>query len=384
MDQFNHYSTSPTGKLKKIWLVIKQPNIAVPLVSLLILIIVAASVYNRYALASRQDGARPNAKGFLAAIKVAEEKKVVSLLDGVEYGESVANRHPMGVMIENHPESRPQNGLSSASVVYEALAEGGITRFLAIFGPNIPPKIGPVRSARPHYLDWCLEYQCFYAHVGGSTFALESIKKQKMYDLDQFRYGVSKYNQAYYRQPRAGVATEHTMMANPAKLYAIAENNGWPAEGGQPNIEYKKDLAAKNRPGASRINVPISGPTYNSAWLYDPKSNLYVRQMAGQPHLDGLDEQPIQSKVVIIQEATSQTLTDFTNKNSQGVKTTGTGKAKIFQDGQVTEGSWKKAKGIDQTIFYDAGRNVMRFNAGQRWITVVPPGTTITVEPITQ
>ena len=49
-------------------------------------------------------------------------------------------------------------GLGAAGIVYEALAEGGIIRFLSIFQEPLPASLGPVRSLRPYYLDWGLEY----------------------------------------------------------------------------------------------------------------------------------------------------------------------------------------------------------------------------------
>ena len=63
-------------------------------------------------------------------------------------------RRPLAVMVENHTEARPQSGLSSADVVYEAVAEGGISRFMALFYCNLSDtQVGPVRSARTYFLD---------------------------------------------------------------------------------------------------------------------------------------------------------------------------------------------------------------------------------------
>ena len=77
----------------------------------------------------------------------------------------LANRHPLAIMIENHPQARPQIGLTSASIVYETLAEGGITRFMGIFGPTLPTTVGPVRSARTYYVDWAEEYNAYYTSI---------------------------------------------------------------------------------------------------------------------------------------------------------------------------------------------------------------------------
>jgi hypothetical protein len=100
------------------------------------------------------------------------------------------SEHPIAVMIENHPEARPQSGLSKADVVYEVVAEGGITRFMGLFLCEEPPQfVGPVRSARTYYLDWLSEYNAFYAHVGGANTdgkadALQQIKDYGIKDFD--------------------------------------------------------------------------------------------------------------------------------------------------------------------------------------------------------
>mgnify|MGYP001558040961 CR=1 FL=1 len=52
---------------------------------------------------------------------------------------------PLGVMVENHEDSRPQSGISRADIVYEAVAEGGITRLLAIYYCQEGGTVGPVR-----------------------------------------------------------------------------------------------------------------------------------------------------------------------------------------------------------------------------------------------
>ena len=126
-------------------------------------------------------------------------------------------RRPLAVMIENHIESRPQSGLTSADVVYEAVAEGGITRFMALFYCNLSDvQVGPVRSARTYYLDWLGEYNNpLYAHVGGANTpgpadALSQIIKYKVNDLNQFSIGFPTFWRDYERLGHP-VATEHTM-----------------------------------------------------------------------------------------------------------------------------------------------------------------------------
>jgi hypothetical protein len=130
-----------------------------------------------------------------------------------------SKRRPLAVMIENHEESRPQSGLSSADVVYEAVAEGGITRFMAVFlCPFNDIQVGPVRSARTYFLDWVSEYNSLYAHVGGANTpgpanALGQIIDYKILDLNQFGIGFPTFWRDYQRLGHP-VATEHTMYSS--------------------------------------------------------------------------------------------------------------------------------------------------------------------------
>lgn len=363
---------------EKILAQLKKPAIYIPLLFIVIVLPVIGSQIYRFARAKNSEAlagtnTTKGAFGFLKPIDSA--KLVVSPLDGERYPEDVANRHTLGVMIENHPDSRPQFGLTDASVVYEAIAEGGITRFLALYGPKIPDKAGPVRSARTYYLDWCLEYDCFYGHVGGNIDALDLIPKIGIKDLDQFRLGTK----AYFRQPRKGIATEHTMYTTPSKLYAIAGERGWNQTGGQPAISYKQDIGTKNRPASQSVAVDISSKQFNTSWSYDPTTNAYTRSMGGVAHKDGKTGEQIKSKVLIVQEVVSRPTTTRINEHGFIFDTIGTGKAKIIQDGVVTEATWKKSSQKNRTIFTDVSGDEIKMNTGQRWITVVNPGTKVTV-----
>jgi hypothetical protein len=374
IDENNQLRSTPQqeAKFKKIIEAFKKPKVYVPALIILVLAAVGGSVgYQYYRAAKSGDGKGVNLNPF-AKDETPTETRIASLLDGQLYPENDANRHALGIMIENHPESRPQSGLSSASVVYEAQAEGGITRFLAIFGPKLPAKLGPVRSARPYYLDWCLEYNCFYGHVGGSAQALTLIPKLGIKDLDQFRYGT----QAYQRYPKAGIAIEHTMYGDPTKLYAIADKNGWAKTGEFPVITFKQDASTTERPLGQSVTVEISSKSYETKWAYDPTTNNYARSLAGVPHIDADTNKQIQSKVVIVQEVASALIA---GEKGLVLTTVGTGKAKIFQDGKMIQGTWKKAKQAERTIFMDETGKEISYNPGQRWITVVDPGSKVTV-----
>ena len=71
--------------------------------------------------------------------------------------------------------ARPQAGLNEAGVVFEAIAEAGITRFAAIYQNPSSAVIGPIRSLHIYYLEWDTPFDCAIVHAGGSGDALAAV-----------------------------------------------------------------------------------------------------------------------------------------------------------------------------------------------------------------
>lgn len=155
-------------------------------------------------------------------------------------------RRPVAVVIDNHPQARPQWGLSRASRVYEALTEGGITRYLAVFGRADAGRVGPVRSIRTQFLDYALELGAALAHVGGNEDALDLIPRLPLRDLNAFRYAGP-----YRRIPRRRVALEHTMFTSTRALRAAADRAGW-AEPPGPAIRAGRPMPLPACPWRAR------------------------------------------------------------------------------------------------------------------------------------
>jgi hypothetical protein len=347
------------------------------IVIFVVVLVTGFTVYNRY-FAKEKPSSTANNSGTLPSINEStapSEKKVISIFDGQSYPENVANRHALAIMVENQVDSRPQSGLDKAKIVYEAITEGGITRFMAIYGPESTSKVGPVRSARTYYLDWDLEYDGFYAHVGGNLDALQLIPELKIKDLDQFRYG----EQAYSRIPRGNRATEHTMYTDTDKLWKIAEDNGWDMKANFDSYEFKDDALLDQRPNSQSIGINFSTASYKVTWDYDKTNNVYLRSMAGSPHKDEVTGEQLKAKIVIIQEVQRWETTTSINEAGWAMKTVGEGNAKIVMDGKVIEGKWKKENRTSRTVFTDADGNKIKYDPGTMWVEIIPPSTPVTI-----
>lgn len=290
------------------------------------------------------------------------DTRVASPLDGTLVSPEVAARRPLAIMIENHPEARPQWGLSSASIVYEAVTEGGITRFMAVFGGGGGAKIGPVRSARPYYLGWALEYDAGYGHVGGSSVALAKIKELHVNDLDQFSVGAK----AYRREPHDGVALEHTMYTDTDKLWTVA-NDKFGSEIDRPTIKFKEPFAREHRAASQKVSVNFSSAQYNTTWNFDPETNRYLRSMAGSLHKDSATGSTIAADTLIVQKVRRLSV--------DAMETVGSGNADVFMDGKRIEATWKKTSNTAPTVFYDATGAEISRNPGLTWISIIDPNT---------
>jgi hypothetical protein len=324
-----------------------------------------------------------------------EPRTEVCPLDGDKHTKRAKDawekRRPLAVMIENHQEARPQSGLSSADIVYEAVAEGGITRFMAIFYCNLSDtQVGPVRSARTYYLDWLGEYDALYAHVGGANTpgpadALGQIIRYKVKDLNQFSIGFPTFWRDYQRLGHS-VATEHTMYSTTQKLWEIGAKRGWTAEDEKGNkwsdsFTAWKFKDAKSSGGSENIKVPFweSQGNYSVEWVYDSASNSYKRKNAGVDHIDLNNKKQLSPTNVVIQfERESNANDGYENNAHLLYGTTGSGKALIFQNGTLTEGKWTKASRLARTKYTDSKGSEIEFVRGQIWIQTVPEGSKVT------
>lgn len=341
------------------------------LILLLILIYISYVIWsNQRAVNEALTNANTNAnKGNTAEVG----DKAPRLIDGKEVPIQESNLVPIAMMIENLVTIRPQSGLGAANLIYEALAEGGITRFLAIYAntENIDP-IGPVRSARHYYVDWAEEYGGLYAHVGGSPQALGILGTDDyMADLNQF--GFSQY---YYRDDNLE-APHNLFTRSELMAFALRDMKLDTQEGDYDPYLFKDDKEKKSRPTQEiSIQIEFSSFDYNVEWRYDRDINAYLRFNGGEPHTDANTEKQLSAKNIVVQRVESSLLE--ADSGRLDITTIGEGNAILFQDGVAMEGTWKKTSRGERTKFYTSEGNEFKFNPGTTWIEVVPIDNNVT------
>ncbi|HSW85044.1 MAG TPA: DUF3048 domain-containing protein [Candidatus Saccharimonadales bacterium] len=336
-----------------------------------IILVLVASIIS-FLLVHNNSPKPPPAKAKITK-KVVKPTTEPSTLSGLPVALDVNKRTVTGVMIENSIDARPQAGLSQAMVVFEAVAEGGVTRFLALFQDTSPDNVGPVRSARPYYIQWALGFDAGYAHVGGSADGLADIKTWGVRDLDQFANSGS-----YHRiSARAAPHNVYTAISTLNQLEASKGYNGSKFTG----FPRKKEAPAKV-PTAKTIDLTLSGPIYNVHYDYSAATNSYNRVEGGAPHLDANTNAQISPKVVIAMVIPlSNGVLDATGAYYSNYASIGSGPVSIFQDGTVTTGTWTKADNTSQITFTDASSKPIKLNPGQTWLTAVSLPTKISYAP---
>ena len=290
------------------------------------------------------------------------------ILDGVCVNNAdKINPELVAVMIENHYEARPQAGLASASIVYEAPVEANYTRFMVIYpvGEEVN-RIGPVRSARPYYLDWLAEYGTpLYMHVGGSPDALNIIKSRNIFDLNEFYRGWF-YWRADGRSAPHNVYTSSKLwekaLLDYTEDYEDNKYEGWsfvtttiksPLEGGLG--------------GVRDITVSFLPPVYETVWKYSSTTNKYARYQMGESHVDD-DGTNIMADNVIIQKVRAKVLDEV---GRQEITTIGKGDLLVFKNGGVLEGYWEKSSTYARTKFYYNNGQEIKLNLGKTWVEIV-------------
>jgi hypothetical protein len=314
-------------------------------------------------------------------------------------------RRPLYVMIENTPDSRPQAGLSQADVVFEAVAEGGVTRFGALFYCAAQANdltLAPIRSARTYYLDWASGFNLpMYVHVGGAnvpgpTDALGQIREYGCggeNDINQFSVGYPTFFRNYNRIPGKEIATEHTMETTTEALWKVAADRGW-TNMTPERVVARKTIASSAWSSAYQgftyeTEAAPAGSTnkiaydfwsgynqYSVEWNYDSQSDSYKRNNAGEAQLDINNDQQLASKNVIVLFATEKG--PINEKKHMLYGTLGRGKALIFKHGQAPiDANWVKKDRESELEFVDVRGNAIELARGQIWISVLAVGSDV-------
>lgn len=301
-----------------------------------------------------------------------EESPINGLLFTKTEMDLLKRRRPIAVMINNHSEARPQSGLNSADIVYEALVESGITRYLAIFWSEAPSKVGPIRSARQYYLEWLSPYDALYIYDGCAktdnpkTNACGNIYSYNIKSIATL--GAWRWNDGRRYAP-------HNEYSSLEKAWEHAKAKKWDSAPSIDTYKFKKENSSDNRGERTKVKVTFyerlnNGGQYDAIWTYDPRTNRYLRTIGGRVDIDQETDTQVYAKNVILQQVTLSP--SYDNKARVILETIGEGKATYLIDGKVISGKWKKSTRTSRTKYYNNEGEEIQFNRGRIWVSTYP------------
>jgi hypothetical protein len=309
--------------------------------------------------------------------EIEEIEKFYSVLSGEEIEIEKINNRAFAVMLDNFYTARPQAGLSQADIVYEILAEGPITRYMAIFQSEYPTNIGPVRSARPYFVKKSLEFNAFYTHVGGSPQGLIDIKRLNSYDIDAMSCRANTFFRVDYKK------IPHNMYTSSDKILKEAERKKYEVSEEIDFFDFYKEDTMINGDKGSIIKIVYKKPTINdsvgyvSEYRYDKESGLYYRYTNNKKYIDENNNEEITTKNILIQYAKTRVID---NEGRRKIDIVGKGNGLYFTNGEYIEVTWEKLSESGRTLFYNELLEEIQLNKGKTWIQVVPQTLNVEIE----
>lgn len=295
-----------------------------------------------------------------------------SMLDGLPV-EKEGEMHPrvLGVMIDNHPDARPQAGIAAARIVYEVPVEGGLTRYFALYGANQNvAKVGPVRSARPYFLDWLAEYgEASYWHCGGSPDALDLIETYDVWDVNQYYHDNYFWRSTDRDAPHNLYTSSNNWSTMLGRHLTDRINTSW------QGFAYVTSTATSTGQQIKAVTIRY-GTSYAVRWQYDSASQLWQRYHNGYLVHDA-DGSVVEASTVTIEEKRVEVLDEV---GRRGITTVGSGPASVLTLGTMEKGVWKKESRTARTHYYDTDGKELLLQPGKMWIEVVPQDTEIIIE----
>ncbi|WP_254901160.1 DUF3048 domain-containing protein [Tuberibacillus sp. Marseille-P3662] len=275
--------------------------------------------------------------------------------------EDEINQRPVGVMINNHPKARPQSGLTQADVVYEALVEGNITRFLAIFQSHKPETIGPVRSARPYFIRLLNGYDGLYVAHGWSPQAKALLRGGSTPFLQGLYHDGTLFHRASFRD------APHNSYISFANIMKGAGDKDYQMTQEVSPLSFMTEKEKQNIDGTNVKGVSVGyDDDYVVGYQYDETDDAFHRLVNGQPSVDRESENPVTAKNVLIISADHRFIDSYPRRE---IDLKSGGPAYLLQNGRLQNIQWKN---VDGRILPSKNGQTLKLVPGQTWINIVP------------
>lgn len=348
------------------------------LIVLCLLIIAALGVYFGLKLTGKDKKVAEVVAEVKETIQTPEEPaKKIQIYSGTD--------RPVACMIDNHSDAWPQFSINDAYAVYEIIVEGGETRLMAIFKGKDVNQVGPMRSSRHYFLDYALENDAIYAHIGWSPQAQSDIKTLGVNNINGLEYDTGKaYKEGdvFWRITRK--AAPHNSIASIPAIKKAAESKGYRITSDKKSVlNYTTDEIsfAERTDGLPATDVTIPFSTLQSVnFKYDSQTQRYTRYARKKLQTDATTEQSITTKNIIITYAENYTLTDAENKGRQGLKNIGTKNGYYITNGMAIPITCTKDSRAGQTVYKDSTGKEIDVNDGNTFFEICPTDANVVIQ----
>lgn len=308
---------------------------------------------------------------------VVEPEKTVQIYAGTD--------RPIACMIDNHSDAWPQFSINKAYAVYEIIVEGGETRLMAVFKGTDADKVGPMRSSRHYFLDYALENDAIYAHIGWSPQAQSDIRTLGINNVNGLEYDTGrawKEGDVFWRLSTR--YAPHNSICDLATIKTAAASKGYRTTSDAKSVlNYTTDdvTLAENTDAIVATTVKIPFSTLQSVTFeYNEATGRYTRYARGKVQTDATDETNITTKNIIITKAENYTLSDSENKGRQGLRNTGTKDGYYITNGKAIPITCTKSDRSSKTVYKNANGEEIKVNDGNTFFEICPVDSNLTIQ----
>ena len=282
-------------------------------------------------------------------------------LTGIATNDDTDHR-AVAVMINNHPAARPQSGLQKADIVYEILAEGNVTRFLAIYQSEQPERVGPIRSARDYFIELAEGLNSLYISHGYSPEAKKLLDEGYVDSLNGIAYDGTLFNRDSLRK------APHNSYISFANIEKGAEDNHYTLDGQPPSFSFFSEDELEQIEGEEATNVTVGygDNSYDVTYVFDDENEVYKRYTKGEQTIDADTNDPVLLKNIIVLEAPHKVLD---SEGRRDIDLSNGGDAYLFQNGKSNKIQWQF---VDNRLTFMKDGEEVKLIPGKTWINIVP------------
>ncbi len=297
------------------------------------------------------------------------------------------NDRPIAFMIDNNVNAQPQSALNQAYLVYEIIVEGGESRLMALFkGVDVSGNdvtVGPIRSARHYFIDYALENDAIYAHLGQSPQAEEYIKNFNVSDINGQIYdtGKARTGTSLYWREKSKKAPHNAYTSIKSILEICQKKNYKTTSNKESVLHYVAEEVkfADTAISASKISIPY-GTNHTVQYVYDEAKGRYTRYSKGKKQVDEQTGEDVTTKNIIVTFIRNTTLDDGEGKGRQELDNFTNAKGYYITNGKAIKITCKKQNVGGQTKYVDEAGNEINVNDGNTWINICPIDSNVTFE----